>query len=73
MRVYLGSDHAGFELKEQLREHVIALGYEAIDCGVPTYDPEECPLCRKGVPLNEEFVRRRTHRKSSSVQEPKAS
>jgi predicted amidophosphoribosyltransferase len=36
----------------------------------PTYDPEECPLCRKGVPLNEEFVRRRTHRKASSVQEP---
>src|SRR5690242_12290801 len=41
MRVYLGSDHAGFELKEQLREHVLALGYEAIDCGVPTYDPED--------------------------------
>ena len=41
MRVYLGSDHAGFELKEQLRDHVIALGYEAIDCGVPTYDPED--------------------------------
>ena len=41
MRVYLGSDHAGFELKEQLREHVSALGHEAIDCGVPTYDPED--------------------------------
>ena len=41
MRVYLGSDHAGFELKEQLVEHVRALGHEAIDCGVPTYDPED--------------------------------
>jgi orotate phosphoribosyltransferase len=30
----------------------------------PTYDPAECPLCRKGVPLNEEFVRRRHHRRS---------
>ena len=39
----------------------------------PTYSPDECPLCRKGVPLNEEFVRRRTHRKASSVQEPRAS
>ena len=39
----------------------------------PTYDPEECPLCRKGIPLNEEFVRRRHHRRSSSVQEPKGS
>src|SRR3954454_25320922 len=41
MRVYLGSDHAGFELKEQLREHVAALGHEAIDCGAFSYDPED--------------------------------
>jgi len=38
----------------------------------PTYDPAECPLCRKGVPLNEEFVRRRNARRPSSIQEPKA-
>lgn len=37
----------------------------------PTYSPEECPLCRKGVPLNEEFVRRRHVRKPSSVREPR--
>jgi len=37
----------------------------------PTYDPEVCPLCKKGVPLNEEFVRRRHTRKPSSIQEPK--
>jgi orotate phosphoribosyltransferase len=30
----------------------------------PTYDPADCPLCRKGVPLNEEFVRRRHHRRT---------
>lgn len=36
----------------------------------PTYSPEECPLCRKGVPLNEEFVRRRGHRRASAAQEP---
>jgi orotate phosphoribosyltransferase len=35
----------------------------------PTYNPEECPLCRKGVPLNEEFVKRSGHRRPSSVQE----
>jgi len=35
----------------------------------PTFDPDECPLCRKGVALNDEFVRRRTHRRPSSVQE----
>jgi hypothetical protein len=37
----------------------------------PTYPPEQCPLCKKGVPLNEEFVRRQYHRRPSSVQEPK--
>ncbi len=30
MRVYLGSDHAGFELKARLVEHVNALGHEAV-------------------------------------------
>jgi orotate phosphoribosyltransferase len=39
----------------------------------PTYRPEDCPLCRKGVPLNEEFVRRRHNRKPSSMQERKGS
>jgi len=37
----------------------------------PTYDPDKCPFCKRGIPLNEEFVRRRHHRKPSSVQEPK--
>src|SRR4051794_31481930 len=41
MRVYLGSDHAGFELRQQLVEHVRSLGHEAIDCGAATYDPED--------------------------------
>jgi orotate phosphoribosyltransferase len=36
----------------------------------PTYDPAECPLCRRDVPLNEEFVRRRAHRRPASIQEP---
>jgi orotate phosphoribosyltransferase len=39
----------------------------------PTYTPAECPLCRKGVPLNEEFVRRRSHRRASAAQEPRES
>ena len=29
----------------------------------PTYPPDECPLCKKGVPLNQDFVRRRPRRK----------
>jgi orotate phosphoribosyltransferase len=39
----------------------------------PTYSPPDCPLCRKGVPLNEEFVRRRTPRRSPATQEPTTS
>jgi orotate phosphoribosyltransferase len=35
----------------------------------PTYPPEACPLCKRGVPLNQEFVKRREHRRPSSAQE----
>ena len=41
MRVYLGSDHAGFELKQVLVEHVTALGHEPVDCGPHSYDAED--------------------------------
>jgi ribose 5-phosphate isomerase B len=41
MRVYLGSDHAGFELKARLIEHVRSLGHEPVDCGAHTLDPED--------------------------------
>ncbi|MBI2218113.1 MAG: hypothetical protein HYU51_12525 [Candidatus Rokubacteria bacterium] len=37
----------------------------------PTYAPQDCPLCKKGVPLNEEFVRRRHVRRGSSMEERK--
>jgi orotate phosphoribosyltransferase len=35
----------------------------------PTYPAGSCPLCRKGIPLNEEFVRRRQSRRPSSARE----
>lgn len=38
----------------------------------PTYPPEACPLCKKGIPLNEEFVRRRQRRRASLIKERKA-
>ena len=41
MRVYLGSDHAGFELKAKLVEHVRGLGHEPVDCGAHTLDPQD--------------------------------
>ncbi|MFP5071627.1 ribose-5-phosphate isomerase [Pseudonocardia nantongensis] len=41
MRVYLGSDHAGFELKAKLVEHLAGQGREVVDVGAPTYDPQD--------------------------------
>ena len=47
MRVYLGSDHAGFELKAHLVAHLTSLGHEAIDVGPATYDAQDDypPFC----------------------------
>jgi ribose 5-phosphate isomerase B len=41
MRVYLGSDHAGFELKSRLLERLEDLGHELVDCGPPDYDDND--------------------------------
>jgi orotate phosphoribosyltransferase len=35
----------------------------------PTYPADTCPLCKRGVALNQEFVKRREHRKPSHAQE----
>jgi ribose 5-phosphate isomerase B len=41
MRVHLGSDHAGFELKEHLVAELEAAGQEVIDHGPGKFDPED--------------------------------
>jgi ribose 5-phosphate isomerase B len=41
MRVYIGSDHAGFELKGRLVSHLTQQGHEVIDCGPEAYDAED--------------------------------
>jgi ribose 5-phosphate isomerase B len=41
MRVYLGSDHAGFELKAAVVEHITGLGHDAVDCGALTLDLDD--------------------------------
>ncbi len=47
MRVYLGSDHAGFELKSHLLTHLASLGHEPVDVGPRVYDAEDDypPFC----------------------------
>ncbi len=41
MRVFLGSYHAGFELKATLIAHLLELGHDPVDCGALTYDPDD--------------------------------
>jgi len=41
MRVYLGSDHAGYELKMHLVNHLTKQGHEVVDVGPHVYDPED--------------------------------
>jgi len=72
------------DLVEQLGAEIVGIGclwrrtsvnldgkpvFSLVSRDFPTYDPKECPLCKKGAPLNEEFVRRRHHRRPSTVKE----
>jgi len=42
MKIYFGTDHAGFELKEFLLEYVRdELGHEVIDCGASELNPDD--------------------------------
>ncbi len=72
------------DLMEQLGAEIVGIGclwrrtsvnldgkpvFSLVSRDFPTYDPRECPLCKKGVALNEEFVRRRHHRRPSTIKE----
>ena len=41
MRVYLGSDHAGFELKNHLVSYLKGQGHEVTDIGPAVYDAQD--------------------------------
>ncbi len=76
------------ELVEHLGAQVVGIGalwrrtkraevggkpvFSLVSRDFPIYPPEACPLCKKGIPLNEEFARRHQRRKPLSVKEPKA-
>lgn len=44
MIVTLGSDHAGFELKEAIKKHLLEEGYEVIDEGTTSLDSVDYPV-----------------------------
>jgi ribose 5-phosphate isomerase B len=47
VRVYIGSDHAGFELKGHLVKHLSGLGHDVTDVGPASYDAADDypPFC----------------------------
>jgi ribose 5-phosphate isomerase B len=44
VRISFGSDHAGFLLKEHVKEFVQTLGHEVIDVGTHSTEPVDYPL-----------------------------
>jgi ribose 5-phosphate isomerase B len=51
MRVHLASDHAGFELKSSLAEHLTAAGHDVVDHGPAVLDPQDDypPFCLRAA------------------------
>jgi RpiB/LacA/LacB family sugar-phosphate isomerase len=43
MRVAIGADHAGFELKQKVGVHLGELGHQVIDVGTMSTDPADYP------------------------------
>ncbi len=44
MKISLGTDHAGFRLKEKVKELLYSLGHEVVDFGTYTEAPVDYPL-----------------------------
>jgi ribose 5-phosphate isomerase B len=43
VRIAIGSDHAGFPLKEDLKQHLKELGHEPVDLGTDSEEPVDYP------------------------------
>ena len=43
MRVVVGADHAGYDLKETLKEYVTSLGHQVVDVGAHDTRPSDYP------------------------------
>lgn len=40
MKISMGSDHGAFAMKEHIKQYLIGLGHEVVDCG--TYSTDSC-------------------------------
>ncbi|MCD7878417.1 MAG: ribose 5-phosphate isomerase B [Candidatus Gastranaerophilales bacterium] len=47
--IIMGSDHAGFELKENLKEYLLSKGFKIFDEGINSKEPCDYPLIAKSV------------------------
>ena len=43
MKISIANDHGGFELKKIVRDYLIELGYEVVDCGCESLDSCDYP------------------------------
>lgn len=41
MKIYLATDHAGFNLKEEVKKYLLSLGYSVEDCGAFSFDKND--------------------------------
>ena len=52
-KIFLGADHAGFNLKEEVKKYLLDLGYDVEDLGAHSFDPKDdypdfiAPVTRK--------------------------
>jgi ribose 5-phosphate isomerase B len=44
MRIRIGSDHAGFQLKEAVKAHLLSGGHDVVDDGPPNADSVDYPV-----------------------------
>ncbi len=41
MKIFIATDHAGFEFKNQIKEFLLEKGYDVEDCGAHVFDKED--------------------------------
>ena len=51
MKIAIGSDHAGFNYKEKIKQFLSSLGHEVVDFGTDSEEPVDYPLFIRPVAL----------------------
>ncbi len=51
MKIAIGSDHAGYPLKERIKNYLIQMGYEVLDFGTTSIESTDYPFFARDVAL----------------------